>query len=63
MIDRNVEYDLDRELLVEGRLSTVDLLVLTSFDQLVFILKILVTFFTAQDTLIRRATVLTLPFQ
>jgi hypothetical protein len=29
----------------EGRLSTVDLLALTSLDQLIFILKMLFTFF------------------
>jgi hypothetical protein len=45
------------------RLSTVDLLVLTSFEHLIFILKILFTFFTKQATLIRRSTVLRLPLQ
>jgi hypothetical protein len=40
-----------------GRFSTVDLLVLTSLDQSLFILKILFTFFTKQATLIRRSTV------
>ncbi len=46
-----------------GRLSTVDLLVLTSLDQLIFILKILFTFITKQLTLLRRSTVLCLPLQ
>ncbi len=45
------------------RLSTVDLLVLTSLDQLLFILKILLTFFTKQATFMRRSTVLRLPPQ
>jgi hypothetical protein len=44
-----------------GRLSTVDLLVLTSLCQLVFILKILFSFFTKQATLMRSSTVLSLP--
>jgi hypothetical protein len=46
-----------------GRLSTVDLLVLTSLDLLVFILKILFSFFTKQATLMTRSTVLSLPPQ
>jgi len=46
-----------------GRLSTVNLLVLTSLDQLIFKLKILFTFFTKQATLMRRSTVLSLPLQ
>jgi hypothetical protein len=37
---------LSREVLLKGRLSTVDLLVLTSFDQLLFILKILFNLFS-----------------
>jgi hypothetical protein len=41
-------------------LSTVDLLVLTGLDQLLFILKIFFTFFTKQATLMRRSTVLEL---
>jgi hypothetical protein len=41
-------------------LSTVDLLVLTSLDQLGFKLKILFSFFTKQATLLRRSTVLSL---
>jgi hypothetical protein len=45
-----------------GRLSTFDLLVLTSLDQLIFKLKILFfLFFTKQATLMRRSTVLSLP--
>jgi hypothetical protein len=44
-----------------GRLNTVDLLVLTSLDQLGFILKILFSFFTKQATW--RSTVLSLPPQ
>jgi len=45
------------------RLSTVDLLVLTSLDLLVFKLKIIFSFFTKQATLMRRSTVLSLPPQ
>ncbi len=43
-----------------GRLSTIDLLVLTNLDKLVFILTILFSFFTKQVTLMRRSTVLSL---
>ena len=39
-----------------GSLGTVDLLVLTQLDQLIFILKILFTSFTKQETLMRRTT-------
>ncbi len=46
-----------------GRLSTVDLLVLTSSDQLTFMLKILFTCAAKQATLMRRSTVLSLPLQ
>ena len=46
-----------------GRLSTVVLFVLTSLAQLIFILKILFSFFTKQATLVRRSTVLCLPPQ
>jgi hypothetical protein len=46
-----------------GRLSTVDLLVLTSLDQLSFISKILTNFFTKQATLIRKPVVLSLSRQ
>jgi len=45
------------------RLSTIDLLVLTSFDQLLLIMQTLFTFFTAQVTLMMRSTVLSLPLQ
>jgi hypothetical protein len=40
-----------------------DLLVLTSLDQLLFILKILFNFITKQATSTRRSTVLSLPLQ
>ncbi len=43
------------------RLSTVYLLVLNSLVQLLFILKIWLTFFTIQATLMRRSTVLSPP--
>ncbi len=46
-----------------GRLRTVDLLVLTSLDQLLFILKILFTFLTKQAISMRRLTVLSRPPQ
>ena len=45
------------------RLSTVDLLLLISLDQILFILKILFTLFKKQATLIRRPTVLSRPPQ
>ncbi len=48
---------------VEGRLSTVDLLVLTSLDQLIFKLEILFSFLTKQAILMRRSTVLSFPPQ
>jgi hypothetical protein len=38
----------------KGRLSTVDLLVLTSLEQLVFALKLLFLIVTKQATLMRR---------
>ncbi len=41
-----------------GRLSTVDLLVLTSVDQLVFILNTIFNFVTKQAILTRRSSVL-----
>ncbi len=53
----------DREPLPKGRISTVGLLVLTSIDQLIFILKIVFTFVTKQAILTRRSTELSLPFQ
>ncbi len=43
-----------------GKLSTVDLFVLTSLDKLILILKILFSFFTKQAALMRRSTVLSL---
>ncbi len=46
-----------------GRLSTVDLLVITSLDELLLDLTILLTFFTKKATLMRRSTVLSLPPQ
>jgi hypothetical protein len=46
-----------------GRLSTVDLLVITSSDQVLFRLKILISLFTKQATLLRWSTVLSLPVQ
>jgi hypothetical protein len=49
----------DREVLLRGRLRTVDLLVLTSLDQLIFIENIFL--FTKQATWMRRSTVLSLP--
>jgi len=52
-----------REVLLRWRLSMVDLLVVTSLDRLLFILKILFTFFTKQPTSIRRSIVLSLPPQ
>jgi len=46
----------------KGRFSTVDL-VLTSLDELHFILKILFTYVTKQATLMWRSTVLSLSLQ
>ncbi len=46
-----------------GRLSTLDLLVRTSLDQMLLTLKILFTFVRKQATLIRRSTVGSLPLQ
>jgi len=43
--------------------STIDLLVLTSLDQLIFMLKVLFTFNTKQANLMRGATELSLPLQ
>jgi hypothetical protein len=45
------------------RLSTIDLLLLISLGQLIFIPKTLFTFVTKQATLLRRSTVLILPAQ
>jgi hypothetical protein len=52
---------IDRVVLLKGKASVIDLLVLTTLYQLIFILKILFTFFTKQATLMRRSTVLSLP--
>jgi hypothetical protein len=46
-----------------GRINTVDLLVLTSLDQLTSKSKKCFTFATKQDTLMRRSTVLSHPLQ
>ncbi len=43
-----------------GRLSTLDLLVLTTLDEVLLILQTLFTFFTKQATLMRRCTVVSL---
>jgi hypothetical protein len=50
-----------REALLRGRISTVDLLVLASLDQLLIKLKLYFSFFTKQPMLMRRPTVLILP--
>ncbi len=44
-----------------GKLSTVDHLVLTSLEQLLFIRNILLTVFTKQANSMRRSSVLSLP--
>ncbi len=50
--------------LTEGDgLSTIDLLSLTSLDQLLYKLKVLLTISTKQGTLMRRSTVQSLPPQ
>ncbi len=46
-----------------GRISSVDLLVLTSLDQLLFILKLCISIFTKQPILMRRSTVLSILLQ
>ncbi len=48
-------------LAVRGSFSTVDLLVRTSLDQLLYIFKILFKLFTKRATLMRRSTVHSLP--
>ncbi len=48
---------------MNGRLITVDLLALTSLNQVLFILEILFAYVTKQTTLMRRSTVLYLPLQ
>jgi hypothetical protein len=53
-----------RNLYWRGTLSTVDLLVPTSFDQQFFFIKQTLTyFFTSLATLMRTSAVLSLPFQ
>jgi hypothetical protein len=47
--------------ILRGRLRTVDLLVLTSLDQLLFILKILLTSFTKQAAVLRLPPKLVFP--
>jgi hypothetical protein len=59
-LDTNHSKTYDREM---GRLRTVDLLVLTSLDQLIFMLNILFTFITKLATLMKRSIVLSLPPQ
>jgi hypothetical protein len=50
--------------LTDGRrLNTVDLLVLTSLDQVLLKLANIIFYFTKQATLMRRSTVLSLPLQ
>ncbi len=46
-----------------GRLSTIDLLVLTSLDQVLLYCNYYLTFFTKHSTLMRRSTVLILPLK
>jgi hypothetical protein len=46
-----------------GRISTVDLFVLNSLDQLLFTLKLYLSIFTKQPIIMRRSTVLSLPLQ
>ncbi len=45
-----------------GRISTVDLLVLSSLDQLIFYIENIIFIVTKQVVLMRRSTVLSLPF-
>jgi hypothetical protein len=49
---------------LRGRLSTVDLLLLTSLDKLAaFDIANIIYFFTKQVTLMRRSTIISLPLQ
>jgi hypothetical protein len=48
---------------LKGRINMIDLLVPTSLDQLLFILKLYFSFFTKQPLLMRRSTALSLPLQ
>ncbi len=59
----NYPIMLSKEALLKGRLITVDLLIRTSLDQLLLILKISFTLFTKHATLIRRSTVLRHPLR
>jgi hypothetical protein len=53
-----------REVLLKGLLSTVDLLLLTSLEQLIFLIgNIIKSFLTKQAVLTRRSTVLSLSSQ
>ncbi len=54
---------LSRAPLLKGSLSKVDLLVLTSLDQLIFTLQMLFTFVTKQAALMTRSIVLSLSVQ
>ncbi len=46
-----------------GRINTANLLILTSLDQLLFLMTILFTYVTKQAALLRSSTVLSLPVQ
>jgi hypothetical protein len=59
--DKHSSLSWAREGLLKGRLSTVDLLVHTSLDQLLLKLKTLFTLFVKQTILMRRSAVLSLP--
>jgi hypothetical protein len=61
MVNQKENYAFSGKPYWRGRLSTVDLLELTSLDHLVFILKRLFSLYTKQVTLMRRLTVLSLP--
>jgi hypothetical protein len=62
IVDEKVEFN--QGILNEReKISTVDLLVLTSSDQLVFILRLYLSLFTKQLDLKRRSIVQSLPFQ
>ncbi len=54
---------LSREVLLKEKLSTTELLGLTTLAQLLFKLKILFSFFTKQATVMMRSIVLSLPPQ
>ncbi len=63
VLNVNVKNILARDSYWRGRLSTIDLLVLTSLDQLLFLLKILFSCFTKWANLMKRSMVLSLPAQ